>query len=229
MVKYLLTEGNNFNENVEPLQESVDGKKFWYLEGIFADSNPNRNGRVYAESLWVREIEKYNSEKIKNRCSFGEMNHPSTNAHEINPDNVCMLMTEARTEKGGNVYGKARILETPKGQIGIGILEGGGRLSASSRGLGTIGEQVEISGKKYGRVDEKTFSLVGWDAVLFPSNFACDNLKGITESVISRAYEIRSGGVILERALNEFERALAANGTRNLKKDLKSFLKTALV
>ena len=49
MVKFLLTEGNVFNEKVESrsIVERDNGKKFWYLEGIFADSKPNRNGRVY--------------------------------------------------------------------------------------------------------------------------------------------------------------------------------------
>lgn len=227
MVKFLLTEGNVFNEKVESrsIVESDNGKKFWYLEGIFADSKPNRNGRVYGQELWEREVDKYNSERISQRCSYGELNHPSVNAHDVNPDNVAILMTEASVNKDGEVYGKARVLETFKGNIIIGILDGGGRVSVSSRGLGTIGEQIEIGGKKVGKVN-KDFSLVCWDSVLFPSNYSCDTIKGVVESVISKAYEFKDGNVVVERALTDFERKLAKNGSRQLAEDLKKFLKS---
>lgn len=227
MVKYLLAEGNIYNENVEPIQESVNGKKFWYLEGVYADTKPNRNGRVYSEALWEREVSKYKKERIETKSAFGEMNHPEKNAHEINPNNLCTLMTEAKLIGNGEVYGKSRLLETPSGLIGIAILEGGGRLSVSSRGLGTIGEQVTIDGKKYGKVNESSYNLICWDAVLFPSNYSCDTVKGITESVLSKAYEIKAGGVIVERAINDFEMNLSRNGSRNLANDLKRFLKSS--
>ena len=223
MTKYLLTEGNMFNEKVETLAESKDGKKFWYLEGIFADSRPNRNNRIYPEHLWEKEVKKYVEERVNRKCAYGELNHPSANAHEIDPDNVCMLMTEA-TWDGKEVYGKSKILETPKGLIAIAMLEGGGRVSASSRGLGNIGEQVTIEGKKVGKV--ASLDLICWDAVLFPSNYSCDNLKGITESLISKAYDISEGGVIYERTLSEFEKRLVNNGTKNLKSDLNKFFKS---
>ena len=55
----------------------------------------------------------------------------------INLDRVSHLIVDLRKE-GTNYIGRAKILETPMGQIARGLLDGGANLGVSSRALGTL-------------------------------------------------------------------------------------------
>ena len=55
-------------------------------------------------------------------------------------DRVSHIITELRRD-GNNFIGKARITETPMGQIARGIMESGGQLGVSSRAMGSLKEQ----------------------------------------------------------------------------------------
>jgi hypothetical protein len=62
--------------------------------------------------------------------------------------------------KGNNVYGKAKLLDTPMGQIAKTLVKEGS-MGISSRGLGTVAED--------GYVNED-FNLITYDLVTDPSN-----------------------------------------------------------
>ena len=116
--------------------EEKDGKKTLFIEGIFLQSDlKNRNGRMYPESTMDREVGRYLQEQVKNNRAYGELGHPDTPS--INLDRVSHLIVDLRKE-GTNYIGKAKILETPMGQIARGLLDGGANLGVSSRALGSL-------------------------------------------------------------------------------------------
>lgn len=125
------------NESLNIINEQTLGKgKQLYVEGIFLQSNiKNRNGRMYPESVMDKEVNRYIKEKVEKNSAFGELGHPDNPT--INLDRISHLITSLRKE-GNNWIGKAKILETPMGQIARGILEGGGRIGTSSRALGSL-------------------------------------------------------------------------------------------
>jgi len=123
-------------EQVEYLYEEKDGKKTLYIEGPFLVAETiNKNKRMYKEETMRKEVNRYNEECINKNRAFGELGHPDTPS--INLDRVSHLIVGLRQE-GHQWIGKAKILETPMGTIARQIIEGGGQLGVSSRGLGSL-------------------------------------------------------------------------------------------
>ena len=126
------------NDNVRYITEEKDGKKSLYIEGVFLQSNlKNRNGRMYPAEIMEKEVERYMSEAVNNKRAFGELGHPD--GPSINLDRVSHIVTELYRD-GDNWMGKAKITDTPMGNIARGLIESGGQLGVSSRGLGTLKE-----------------------------------------------------------------------------------------
>lgn len=123
-------------ESVNYLTEEKDGKKSLFIEGPFLVSErTNKNGRMYKEETLRKEVNRYTEEYINKNRAFGELGHPDTPS--INLDRVCMMTTGLRQE--GNVWiGKAKILETPMGNIARSLIDGGAQLGVSSRGMGSL-------------------------------------------------------------------------------------------
>jgi hypothetical protein len=80
-------------------------------------------------------VKKYAKEQVAAKRSVGELNHPE--GPTVNLDKVSHLITDLKVE-GKDVMGKARILDTPMGQIVKGLLEGGVQLGVSTRGMGSL-------------------------------------------------------------------------------------------
>ena len=129
------------NEQVRYISEEKEGKKSLYIEGVFLQSNiKNRNGRMYPGEIMEKEINRYMKEAVENNRAFGELGHPD--GPSINLDRVSHIITELRRD-GDNWVGKAKLTETPMGNIARGLIESGGQLGVSSRGLGTLRENKE--------------------------------------------------------------------------------------
>jgi len=110
--------------------------KQYFIEGVFLQSNiQNRNKRMYPEHVMDREVARYLKEQVENNRAYGELGHPDTPS--INLDRVSHLIVDLRKE-GTNYVGKAKILETPMGNIARGLLDGGANLGVSSRALGSL-------------------------------------------------------------------------------------------
>ena len=123
-------------ESVNYLTEEKDGKKSLFIEGPFlVAERVNRNGRMYKEDTMQKEVERYTEEYISKNRAFGELGHPDTPS--INLDRVSHIIVGLHKE-GTEWIGKAKILETPMGNIARQIIEGGGQLGVSSRGLGSL-------------------------------------------------------------------------------------------
>jgi hypothetical protein len=130
-------------EKVELITErDKSGKKSLFIEGVFLQANiKNRNGRIYPIDVMEKEVSRYNEEVVSKNRAFGELGHPS--GPTINLDRVSHIITELRKD-GNNFIGKARIADTPMGQIARGIMESGGQLGVSSRAMGSLKEQNGI-------------------------------------------------------------------------------------
>lgn len=116
-------------------EDKKGGGKNVFIEGIFMQADQqNRNGRVYPMSVMEKEVTRY-QKLIDEKRSLGELGHPSNPT--LNLDKVSHLITNLRFE-GKNVIGKAKILETPMGNIARNLIENGVMLGVSSRGLGSL-------------------------------------------------------------------------------------------
>ena len=130
-------------EDVQYIVEEKDGKKSLYIEGVFLQSNlKNRNGRVYPKEIMQKEIARYTKESIDTKRSMGELGHPD--GPTVNLDRVSHMITSLR-EDGDNWIGKAKILDTPMGNIARNLIEEGAQLGVSSRGLGSLKEKNGIN------------------------------------------------------------------------------------
>jgi hypothetical protein len=127
----------DINETKFIVEDKGLGKgKQYYIEGIFLQSNiVNRNKRMYSEDIMDKEVARYMQEQVKNNRAYGELGHPENPS--INLDRVSHLIVDLRKE-GHNYIGKAKILETPMGNIARGLLDGGANLGVSSRALGSL-------------------------------------------------------------------------------------------
>jgi hypothetical protein len=118
------------------VESKEDGKKEYFIEGIFLQSElKNRNGRMYPEATMDKEVGRYIKEYVEKNRAYGELGHPDTPS--INLDRVSHMITSLKKE-GTNWIGRAKILDTPMGQIAKGLLDGGANLGVSSRALGSL-------------------------------------------------------------------------------------------
>ena len=123
-------------DDIEILTEEKNGKKHLYIEGTFLQGNiKNRNGRMYPMETLAREVDKYSNTYIKSGRAMGELGHPD--GPIVNLDRVSHLITSL-VQEGSNFKGKAKILDTPMGQIAKSLLDEGVRLGVSSRGVGSL-------------------------------------------------------------------------------------------
>ena len=130
-------------ENIEVLTEETDGKKRLYIEGVFLQSEvKNRNGRVYPFKVLDNEVKRYNEEYIQPGRALGELGHPD--GPTVNLDRVSHRIVSLKAE-GNNFVGKAQILDTPNGKIAKSLLGEGVKLGVSSRGMGTLDKQEDVS------------------------------------------------------------------------------------
>jgi Prohead core protein serine protease len=123
-------------ESVEYLSEEADGKKSLYISGPFLQcEKKNRNGRIYKTETMRNEVNRYINEYVNKNRAFGELGHPESPS--INLDRVSHMIVGLHQE-GNDWIGKAKILETPMGNIVRNLMEGGAQLGVSSRGMGSL-------------------------------------------------------------------------------------------
>ena len=121
------------------ITEGKNGKKSHFIEGVFLQGAiKNRNGRMYPIETLQREAANYDTKYIQAGRALGELGHPD--GPTINLDRVSHLITSLKQE-GNNYVGKARLLDTPMGNIAKNLIDEGVKLGVSSRGLGTIRER----------------------------------------------------------------------------------------
>jgi hypothetical protein len=130
------------NEAVDVLTEEKNGKKDFYIHGIFMQGGiKNRNGRMYPEGILQKECVRYAKEYIDKNRAYGELGHP--NGPTINLERVSHLIKELKME-GKDFVGKAKILDTPYGNIVKNLISEGAQLGVSSRGMGNLKRINEV-------------------------------------------------------------------------------------
>ena len=108
------------------ITEGKNGKKSHFIEGVFLQGEiKNRNGRMYPISTLQREAKAYNTKYIEKGRALGELGHPD--GPTINLDRVSHLITSLKQE-GNNYVGKARLLDTPMGNIAKNLIDEGVKL-----------------------------------------------------------------------------------------------------
>ena len=138
----LITE-QNFN-SVNFLKEGKEGEKQdYFIEGIFMQGDmKNRNGRMYPVQTLLKEVNRYDKEYIQKNRAYGELGHPS--GPTINLDRVSHMIKELKQD-GSNFVGKAKIMDTPMGNIVKNLMDEGCMLGVSSRGMGTLKERNGVA------------------------------------------------------------------------------------
>ena len=183
-------------------EDKKGGGKNVFIEGIFMQADQsNRNGRMYPMAVMEKEVARY-QKLIDEKRSLGELGHPANPT--LNLDKVSHLITSLRFE-GKNVIGKAKILETPMGNIARNLIENEIMLGVSSRGLGSL----KLNKEGVNEVQDD-FHLATVDIVADPSAHDA-YVQGIYES----AEWICENGVWkaidVERAQQTLKKASKAN------------------
>ena len=126
-------------EDVEYITEEKNGKKQYKIKGIFMQADvKNCNGRIYPMEVLQKEVAKYNKNFIKENRAYGELGHPD--GPTVNLERVSHMITELHPD-GKNFVGEAKILGTPMGEIVKDIINDGGKLGVSSRGMGSLNQK----------------------------------------------------------------------------------------
>jgi hypothetical protein len=156
----LITE---INEEVKYItEEGSEGKKNLFIEGIFLQGNlKNRNGRYYPEQILAKEVERYTKENIDKGRAYGELGHPD--GPSINLERVCMMIKSLKQE-GTNFIGRAKVMDTPYGNIVRNLMSEGASLGVSSRGMGSLVEKNGLN-----EVQDDFYLATAADIVADPS------------------------------------------------------------
>jgi hypothetical protein len=117
-------------------EDKKSGKKSHFIEGVFIQTErANKNNRVYSFDTTNKEVSRYNKDYISKNRAYGELGHPDTPS--INLDRVSHMITKLYPD-GNNFIGKAKIVDTPMGNIVKGLLDSGANLGVSTRGVGSL-------------------------------------------------------------------------------------------
>ena len=130
-------------EEVARVKFIVEGKgaqKKMFIEGVFLQGEiKNRNGRMYPISTLAKEVGRYNESFVTKGRALGELGHPE--GPTVNLDRVSHKITSLVRE-GNNFRGKAQLLSTPMGKIAQNLIGEGVTLGVSSRGVGSLKEDM---------------------------------------------------------------------------------------
>jgi hypothetical protein len=193
-------------EEVKVLVEETNGKKNLYIEGIFLQSElKNRNGRVYPFEVLDREVKRYTEQYVTPSRALGELGHPD--GPTVNLDRVSHRIVELRAE-GTNFYGKAKILDTPMGNIAKNLLDEGVKLGVSSRGMGSLEEK---NGTNYVRDD---FMLTTAADIVSDPSAPDAFVNGIMEG----KEWVWENGILREQQIAKYHRYISESNRENIEK-----------
>ena len=135
-------------EKVEVITEGKGANQKLYIQGPFLQAEcVNRNGRMYPMSIMEREVKRYTEQYVNRGRALGELGHPD--GPTVNLDRVSHKIVSL-TQEGNNFIGKAQILSTPMGKIAESLLKEGVCLGVSSRGIGSLRENLKGGYKEVG-------------------------------------------------------------------------------
>lgn len=176
------------------VEESEDGKKHHFIEGVWMQGGiKNRNGRMYNTDILAREVQRYNEDYVQKNRAYGELGHPQ--GPGINLDRVSHMIKELKQD-GNNFVGRAKIMDTPMGNIVKNLISEGASLGVSSRGMGSLKENKD----GIMEVQDDFFLATAGDIVADPS--APDAfVQGIMEGV----EWIWNNGILKAQKIEEYK------------------------
>ena len=191
-------------EEVKFLTEDNNGTKSHYIQGVFLQGEiKNRNGRVYPIDILEREVGRYTTENISKNRALGELGHPE--GPTVNLDRASHKI-ESLVREGNNYIGKAKILDTPMGQIAKSLLGEGVSLGVSSRGVGSL---REMGGANYVRDDYQLATAA--DIVADPS--APD---AFVEGIMEGKEWVWDNGLLKEQEVSQIKKQIDSATLYNL-------------
>lgn len=177
-------------------EDAKTKEKAYYIVGIFMQANKqNKNGRLYPLPIINREIRKYNDQYVKQNRAMGELGHPESPAVQL--ERVSHLIKDLKLE-GNDVFGKAKLLDTPYGKIAKNLIDEGIKLGISSRGLGSLKETD--GGIKEVQED---FSLQAIDIVADPSA-----PEAFAEGVMEGKEWVWESGIWKSKTIEEYKKQI---------------------
>ena len=190
----------HFSDDVEYITEQDDnGKKKFSLKGIFMQAEiKNRNGRVYPFEVLNKEVERYNKEFIEQNRAYGELGHPD--GPTVNLDKVSHMVTSLKPD-GKNFIGEAKVMSTPMGEIVKNIMDDGGKLAVSSRGMGSL---TKKNGANY--VNDDFYLATAADIVADPSA-----PNAFVQGIMEGKEWVWNNGMILEQDVAEIKNEMERN------------------
>jgi len=193
------------NEDLEYLAEGDDGNKNHYIKGVFMQGAiKNRNGRMYPMEVLQKEVARYQKDYIDRKRAFGELGHPS--GPTINLDRVSHMITELKQD-GNNFIGKAKIMDTPMGNIVKNLMNEGATIGVSSRGMGSL----KPSKTGVAEVQNDFYLATAADIVADPS--APD---AFVEGIMEGKEWIWDNGIIREATVNDYREEIEKTSTQDL-------------
>jgi hypothetical protein len=207
----LITE---INEEVKLLtEESENGTKNFFIEGVFMQAEQkNRNNRMYPINVMEKEANRYIQEYVNRNRAYGELGHPE--GPTINLERTAIMIKELRQD-GNNFIGKAKVIDTPYGNIVKNLILEGAGLGVSTRGLGSLEERADGV-----RVVKDDFYLAtAADVVADPS--APDAfVRGIMEG----KEWIWDNGIIKDVQIEQYKKTINKSSKKSLEENMiKSF------
>jgi hypothetical protein len=187
-----------FSEAVEDVQYITEAKegggKNYKIKGIFLQADiKNRNGRIYPMEVLEKEVSRYNKKFINEKRAYGELGHPE--GPTVNLERVSHMVTELYPD-GKNFIGEAKIMETPMGKIVKSLMNEGGKLGVSSRGMGSLDQK---NGANYVRDD--FYLATAADIVADPSA-----PNAFVEGIMEGKEWVWNNGALIEAELIELRR-----------------------
>jgi hypothetical protein len=191
-------------EQVEFLTEATsDGNKNYFIEGTFMQADTlNRNKRLYPKHILLNEVSRYTKEYVDQSRAFGELNHPS--GPTVNLDRVAIIIKELNCN-GSDVYGKAKVMSTPMGEIVKNLISEGARLGVSTRGMGSLKAK-----NGYNEV-QPDFMLSAVDIVADPSA-----PNAFVNGIMEGKEWIWDNGLLIEKEIDAYHRELSRTSAKQL-------------
>lgn len=201
----LITE---LTEDIKYIKEDAGNNlKNYFIEGVFMQSDvKNKNGRIYPKNTLSKETNRYITEYVNKGRALGELNHPT--GPTVNLDRVSHIVKELYAD-GKNIYGKAKVLDTPMGKIVKNLIDEGAQLGVSTRGMGSL-----KSKNGYQEVQED-FMLAAIDIVADPSA-----PNAFVNGIMEGREWIFENGIWSERQLNNSRYIIKNSSKRDLQKNI---------
>jgi hypothetical protein len=202
-------------EHTHELEYITESKgKEQYIKGIFMQSDlKNQNGRIYPHAVLKKEVNNFNNRYVKEGRALGELGHPM--GPIINLDRVSHVIKELK-EDGKNFVGKAKVMDTPNGNIVKSFINEGVKLGVSSRGMGSVKTNKEGVNEV-----QSDFVLSTVDIVADPS--APD---AFVNGIMEGKEWVWENGVIKEREIDKMRKTIENAKSRELEqKKLEVFTK----